>query len=361
MSHRHFIMTVGVVAALVLLVLTSTWVRFGMRFTRPCRVFPQSEWILQKTEPDTFEARLLERGKGDRQQIDLYRFERGDLVRFGMAPDLTPGLIVPAGSEMAWFDSHETRSALEELRPQLLEAEANLRAASTGERDELVALARSEVDAARAEHDRLSTEYERAQQLLEQGLVSNEAFDLAKALERTAEADLQAAQLRLEVAQVGEKEAVIAGWRAHRDWLKQRIDIAAERLEENRVRCPIQGEIVTLQGDSALVRVAAMDTLYAIAPVSPSRAQTLAAGQTAIVKTDGMGSRRFEGWVSRVDRQVSSVHQQSVVWVTVAIPNPGRASVAGMKGNVEFRGEKITLLAWLTDRLRHTMDHTLGV
>ena len=163
MSHRHFIMTVGVVAALILLVMTSTWVRFGMRFTRPCLVFPQSEWILQKTQPDTFEARLLERQKGDRQQIDLYRFERGDRVHFSMTPDLTPGKVVAAGSEVAWFDSYQMRSALEELRPQLVEAEANLAAASTGEREEMVALARSEVDATQAEHDRLTTEFARSE------------------------------------------------------------------------------------------------------------------------------------------------------------------------------------------------------
>lgn len=361
MSHRHFIMTVGVVAALILLVMTSTWVRFGMRFTRPCLVFPQSEWILQKTQPDTFEARLLERQKGDRQQIDLYRFERGDRVHFSMTPDLTPGKVVAAGSEVAWFDSYQMRSALEELRPQLVEAEANLAAASTGEREEMVALARSEVDATQAEHDRLTTEFARSEQLLTQGLVSDEEFDLAKALHRTAQADLQASQLRLAVAQVGEKEAVIAAWRARRDWLQQRIDDASERLEGNRVCCPIRGEIVTLQGDSALVRVAAVDTLFAIAPVSPSRAQTIAAGQTAIVKTQGAGSHRFEGWVARVDRHASSVQRQTVVWVTVAIPNPDRAPVAGMRGSVEFRGERVTLLAWLTDRLRHTMDHTMGV
>ena len=98
-----------------------------------------------------------------------------------------------AGTEVASFDSYANRRALEELRPQLEEAEANLRAASTGQRDEVIALARSEKDAAQAERDRLAADYERSQALWEQGLHSNAAYEMAEALHRQAEADLEAA------------------------------------------------------------------------------------------------------------------------------------------------------------------------
>ncbi len=360
MSHGRFLSMAGVVALIVLAVFASTWVHLGIRFDRPCRLFPQREWVLLQTGPDAFEARLLDRRDSNRQQIDLYRFKRGDLVRFRLTDGLTTGTKLAAGAEVARLESDLNRQTLDQLRPQLEEAEANLRAASTGQRAEVVALARSEVASAEAERDHLAAEYRRNQILWNQGLVSSATYEAAEALYRQAEADLEAARNNLRVAEVGEKAEIVEASQANRDILRQMIADADSRLDANRIRCPIAGEVVTLQGDSALVRVAALDTLFAVAPVPPSRVGTLAPGQSALVVPLGTSPRALGGQVVQVDGQASTVMGKSLYWVTVAVPNPERLPVAGVRGTVEFRGNRVSLLGWLADQIRHAGDRTLG-
>ncbi len=361
MSHGRFISLIGLLAILVLAIFASTWIHLGIRFARPCRLFPQREWILLQTQPDAFEARFLDRSRGNRQQIDLYRFERGDLVRFRLDQAVVPGGRIRAGQEVARLESYLNRQTLDQLRPQLLEAEANLRAASTGQREEVIALARSEIASATAARDRLATEYERSASLHAQGVVSDAEHEATEALFRQAEADLDAARNRLRVADVGEKSEVVEAWRARLDWLTQMVADADARLEGDRIRCPISGDIVTVQGDSALLRVADLDTLYAVAPVPPSRVGALAAGQTATIRSTGASWSALAGQVVQVDRQASTTLQGlSFYWVTIAVPNTAGLPVAGVRGTVEFRGAKVTLLAWLSDQLRHAADRSLG-
>lgn len=360
MSHGRFLSLVGVVALLTLVIFASTWIHLGIRFDRPCRLFPKQEWVVLQTDPDAFEARLMDRRNSNRQQIDLYRFDRGDLVRFRLSDGLSTGAKLAAGAEVARFESILNRQLFDQLRPQLEEAEANVRAASTGQRAEVVALARSEIAAAEAERDRLDAEYERSRTLHSQGLLSDAMFESIEAQFRQAEANLQTAKNSLRVAEVGEKTEIVEAWQAKRDALRQMIADAGGRLEADRVRCPIAGEVVTLQGDSALVRVAALDTLFAVAPVPPSRVGTLAPGQSAAVTPMGTSPQRLEGQVVQVDGQASTVLGMSFYWVTVAVPNPERLPVAGVRGKVEFRGQRVTLLGWLSDRLRHAGDRTLG-
>jgi multidrug efflux pump subunit AcrA (membrane-fusion protein) len=350
----------GILAILVLAIFASTWIHLGIRFARPCRLFPQREWVLIQTQPDAFEARFLDRSEGNRQQIDLYRFERGDLVRFRLNEAVAVGARISAGQEVARLDSYQNRQIVDQLRPQLEEAEANLRAASTGQREEVIALARSEIASASAARDLAAATYQRSVSMLEQGLFSEAAHESTQTVLHRAEADLDAARNRLRVAEVGEKAEVVEAWRARRDWLSQMLTDAGSRLEGDHIRCPIAGDIVTVQGDSALVRVAALDTLYAVAPVPPSRVETLAAGQSATIRPVGSSWDAMEGQVVQVDRQASTIRGLSFYWVTIAVPNSGRLPVVGVRGTVHFRGAKVSLLAWLSDQLRHAADRSLG-
>jgi hypothetical protein len=360
MSHGRFVSMIGILAVLVLAIFVSTWIHLEIRFTRPCRLFPQREWVLLQTQPDTFEARLLDRSAGNRQQIDLYRYRRGDFVQFSLNGAVAPGARVAAGGEVARLDSYVNRQTLEQLRPQLAEAEANLRAASTGEREEVIAQAQSEVAAAAAARDRIAGEHERAQALWEKGAVSDADNEDAAARFREAEAELDAAHNRLRVAEVGEKAAIVEVWQARRDRLRQMITDAEDRVGADRIHCPIDGEAVLVQGDSALLRVAALDTLYALAPVPPSRVNVLAPGYDATVRPLGAPSSGLPGRVVHIDDQASTIKGLSFYWVAVAVPNPDRLAVAGVRGTVAFRGDRVSLLGWLSDQIRHAADRSLG-
>lgn len=360
MSHGRFITLMGILAILILAVFFSTRIHLAVRFTRPCRLLAQAEWLLLQTGPDTFEARLLDRRNGNRQKIDLFRFQRGDVVHFSLSPGVVPGAAIPAGQEVARLDSYESRMVLEQLGPQLQEAQAGFRASKTGAKSEVIAQARSQVEAALAESNRRVSEFERAVSLRQQGVVSQAEYERAEARCQQAQAELDAVRNQLLAAESGEKEAVIEGWRARIRLLKQQIEDAQGRIEAQRIRCPIDGEVATLQADTALVRVTSLDTLYAIAPLSPSRAGRIGPGQTAWIMPMGIQGRGFPGRVVRVDRHAAAQAGRTFFWATVAVPNLEGQLAAGIRGRLRFHGERVSLLAWITDRLRHASDRSLG-
>jgi multidrug efflux pump subunit AcrA (membrane-fusion protein) len=360
MGRGRLIGLTGIVCVVAVGFYLSTRIEVPVSFTRPCRLLAQSEWLLLQTGPDTFEARLLDRAKSSHQQIDLFRFERGDVVRFSLSHNVVPGVSVGSGQEIARLESYENRQLLDQLRPQLAEAQAGLRSAETGERNEIIALARSEVEAFRARCTRRESEFTRAASMWDQGIISQAEYELAEARHLEAQAELRAAENRLQAAEAGEKDAIVEGWQARVDLLAQQIEDAQARIEARRIRCPIDGAIVTLQGDTALVRVADLDTLYAVAPVPPSRAGMLKPGQSVLVHATGCRGERLSGEVLRVDCHAAALAGRTFIWVTAAIPNPDCRLTGGICGKVRFHGERASLLGWFIDRFRHASDRTLG-
>lgn len=360
MGRGRFIPLVGLLAVLAVAFYLSTIIQVPVDFTRPCRLLPQTEWLLLQTGPDTFEAHLYDRSMSRHQQIDLFRFERGDVIRFGLASDIIPGEAIESDKEVAYLESHENRQILDQLRLQLAEAEAGLRSAETGERTEIIALARSEVEAFQARLLRRETEYRRAASLWDQGLVSRAERDRAEAEYLESQAELCAAQNSLRAAEAGEKRAVVEGWQARVALLATQIEDAQERINARRIRCPIAGEIATLQSDTALVRVADIDTLCAISPVPPSRAGGISPGQPVMVRVMGQADGPFPGEVLRVDRHAVAREGRTFFWVTATIPNPELRVAGGVSGTLRFQGGKASLLGWFIDRLRHASDKTLG-
>ena len=359
MSHERLLTVAGSIAALALAVLLGLWIRLPLEFTRPCRLLPQAEWILIRTGPDTFEARLITRTAGERQTLDIFRFERGDVVRFEREGTIRPGARVAAGDEVAYLRSHASRAARQTSALELLEAEAGLRTVETGGKAEIVARTRGEMAAAQALRAQRETESRRTARLHEAGLASDAQHETAASLLEQAEANLSAARSALEAVEVGEKSAIVEAYLARVELLRGRLAEAALRVDAETLRSPIAGEVMALQADSALVRIADTDTLYAFSPVPPSRVFHLRPGRGAVVQA--MGSPvRARGWVVSVDSEASAVAGRTFFWATVAIPNPDGLLRPGLEGSLRFTGAPVTLLAWVVDRVRHASDRALG-
>lgn len=351
----------GVLAAVVLAGFIGTRVHQAISFGSPCRLLAQAEWLLLQAGEDALEASLQDRRSESRRQIDLYRFQRGDMIRFRIAPGIALGDSVMAGQELACMESREDRQRLDQLLPQLEEARALLREAETGERVETVDQIRSEVAAARARSERWDSESARVESLWRQGITSEAEQETAAARRREAAAELAALENKLRAAVAGEKEETVAAHRARVDLLEQQVRDARALIEGGLIRCPIAGRFMTLAGDSALVRVADVDTLYAVAPVPPSRASMLRVGDRVRYVAGALRSGAAAGRVVRIDCHASYQGERTFFWVTAVLPNPDGRLQPGVRGSLRFEGREVNLLRWLADQMRHASDRTLGI
>jgi len=143
------------------------------------------------------------------------------------------------------------------------------------------------------------------------------------------------------------------------DLLNQRIESARISIEAGSIHCQIGGEVVTLQGDSALVRIADLDTLYAIAPITPTRAERIVVGSKAYISTPAMNGADGIGHIVRIDRIAATNAGRTYFWTTVAIPNNDRYLAAGSLGQIRFRGQKVSALTWLRDQFANASDQQI--
>jgi len=360
-AHGRLLILAGILAVLVLVGYVGTCVQRAVSFRCPCRLLAQAEWLLLQAGEDALEASLRDRRGDDRRRIDLYRFQRGDVIRFRLAGDVALGDSVRAGQELARMESLELRQRLDQLLPQLDEARALLRGAETGERVETVDQIRGEIAAARARSERWDSESARVEALWRQGIASEAESEAAAARRREAAAELAALESKLRAAEAGEKEASVAAYRARVVLLEQQVRDAQAQIDGGLIRCPIAGRLMTLAGDSALVRVADVDTLYAVAPVPPSRAAMLRVGDGVFYATGGLGRGGVAGRLVRIDRHASYQGERTFFWVTAALPNPDGRLQPGIRGSLRFEGQEVSLLRWLADQMRHASDRSLGV
>ena len=119
MSRGRLFSILGITVVLALVVCAFVAIDLPIRFTYTCRLLAQAEWVLLKTGPDTFEAHLRAANPTRPERIDLYRFQRGDRVRFQLTDGIDAQRELLPGQEVAHLHSEAQQQELEELLPFL--------------------------------------------------------------------------------------------------------------------------------------------------------------------------------------------------------------------------------------------------
>ena len=112
-----------------------------------------------------------------------------------------------------------------------------------GSRPEQVIQAESQVNAIAAEEENARTYYERMSALLEEGAVSRQSADTAKAQWKSAEAKLRNAEAALSLAETGPREEDIRAAEAKLSALEAELKDYEYRLSESTLTAPQDGVI----------------------------------------------------------------------------------------------------------------------
>ncbi len=170
-----------------------------------------------------------------------------------------------------------------------------------------VAVARYQLDQARAEKVNAGLDYERKQALVEKGTIARSLFDTAEARFRTAAA-----------AEEGLSAALLAA--------KAALAEAEVLLDYTNIRAPFDAVVLTKNADigdivtplaatadakAAVVTIADMESLLVEVDVSEANIGRVAAGQPCEIRLDAFPDRRFPGRVHMVlptaDRSKASI------------------------------------------------------
>lgn len=234
----------------------------------------------------------------------------------------------------------------ENLQARLREARANLQAAEAARDGAVAQVTKSEIEAESPEAALARRNFERAEQLAGQRLISASALDEARTALEEAENRRRAAvgQLAIARARVLEAEAHVAQAGAA-------VERAAEELASATIRAPIRATVLTRDVEvgspvSSILNMGAnatlvmtlgdIDRVYVEGRVDESDIGRVRVGQPARITTEAFAERTFEGRVTRISPIGVDRDNVTTFAVEVSIENADKVLKANMTANAEI-------------------------
>ena len=262
--------------------------------------------------------------------------------------------------------AHRAQSLLEELL--------------SGSRPEEVAAAEAGVASAQAEADRWQSEWQRQQNLHEEGVISVQQLEATRAAHQTAQARLrqtleqsklvregprkeqieqaraalQEARQRYALVQSGPRQETIAQARALLEQARQALAVSQTRLNYATLLSPLSGIVLSqniepgeyVAAGTPVITVGDLSNVWLRAFINETDLGRVKVGQPVRIRTDTNADKVYEGLVSFLAPQAEftpkNVQTQQervklVYRVKIDIPNPLQELKAGMPADAEIQ------------------------
>ncbi|MCS6782898.1 MAG: efflux RND transporter periplasmic adaptor subunit [Gloeomargarita sp. SKYBB_i_bin120] len=261
---------------------------------------------------------------------------------------------VAAGQILAVMDDSNLRGQLTQAQAQVKAAQANLQRLLAGNRRQEIAQAQAQVAEVQAALQRAEFDFLRSQTLWNQGAISRQEFDRARTERDQLQARLRQAQQQLDLLKAGFRPEEIAQARAQLLQAQGVLQVVQAQLNDTILRAPFAGVVSRIYAEpgafvtpttsgSTVASATSSSVLALVAPnqvvakVPETVLPQLRLGQTAKIIADAYPDTPFTGRVTRI--AVQSVLEQNVnsFEVRLAVRDPQQKLRAGMSTSVLFQ------------------------
>ena len=246
------------------------------------------------------------------------------------------GDVVKAGQILARLDDREILAQLEQARAARLSAAARLEEALAGSRPQEVDRAQAAVEEADANLNTARINLERAQVLMDKGVLARQVLDDARNAYDVAAAQVKVARKNLELTKLGPRAEQIKLARAQLTEAEASIAYLETQLENTIIRAPIagtvlerlieKGEMVTTGfvsgrgAKSALVSIADLKDLEVELDINESDIPRVRVGQPCAVVPESYPDRKYQARVREIAPEAN--RQKATIQVKVSILDP---------------------------------------
>jgi HlyD family secretion protein len=282
------------------------------------------------------------------------------------------GDIVSKGSPLIRMDKEELKARLDERKAMLKGAEAGYDTAKANleNAEARVESAMAEIKVAESEVERIKAIFEEARdnfnrisELFRQGYASKKDMDSARALYDSTNAQFNAAiakrrslEAALSTAKAGFRaaEAQVKYSDANIDEAQAQLKVIETQLKDTELLSPIEGVIAyksfeegeTVPSGKSIYTIYDLKKIWARVDIEETEAGRLKLGDSAIVKTDALPDKGFDGEIIEIGKEAEFATQRDVTRgrqdiktfrVKVAIKNPDGILKPGMTVMVRFK------------------------
>ncbi len=262
--------------------------------------------------------------------------EKGDKVREGQV--------------IVRLEDDEYRAQLQQVQGNLTALEARLRELLNGSRPEEIAVAKANLDQARADQGNARVNLERTKKLTDEKVMSAQAYDDAKARYDIQAARVASLERTYELVKLGPRQEAIDQVRGQIQQAKGQVAFYETTLSNTVIRAPItgtilervveKGEFVTtgFVGDRGakgyVVSLADLNDLQVELDINQNDFAKLDARQRAIITTDAYPDKRYQGEIEEISPEAN--RQKATVQVKVKVLDPDGFLRPEMNASVAF-------------------------
>jgi HlyD family secretion protein len=264
---------------------------------------------------------------------------------------VSEGETVQAGQLIARLDDTEQTEQHALNAAELDAAEAALAELEAGSRPQEIAAAEAVLRSAEAERDRVRLDFVRQQELRAKEVIADRDFESAQALLKVAEAGVAEAAEKLKLVREGPRAETIRQARAVVAQARASLALAATRLTETSLLCPLGGVVLShniepgefVSAGTPVVTVADTRHPWVRAYVDQTDLGRVKPGQKVVVRTDTAPGRDLAGTVTFIASeaeftpktvQTAKERVKLVFRIKVEVPNPRDELKPGMPADV---------------------------
>lgn len=257
---------------------------------------------------------------------------------------------VTQGQVIVRLEDDEYRAQLAQAAGQLAALEARLAELVNGSRPEEIALAKANLDQARADQENARVALERVRKLVADGVQARQVLDDAQARYDGQTARVASLDRAYELARLGPRAEIKDQVRAQIAEAKGRLAFYETQLANTVIRAPIsgtilervveRGEFVTtgFVGDRGakgyVVSLADLNDLQVELDINQNDFARLGPKQKGVVTTDAYPDRKYEGVIEEISPEANRA--KATVQVKVKVLNPDGFLRPEMNASVAF-------------------------
>ncbi len=221
------------------------------------------------------------------------------------------GQNVQKGDRLAIIDSAELESQVLQNKASLREAQARLAELKAGSRPQEIEQAKANVNYAEAELSKAKKDYERAEKLVKDELISAQQMDAAKKTYETASAQYQKALEALSLVKEGSRKETILAGENRAGQAEASLSASEERLKDTVLYAPLSG-VILRKNIEAGETVAAGIPVYTIGDlenpwvkvyVKEDKLGLVRLGQKAEITVDSYPNKKYEGTITYISSE----------------------------------------------------------
>lgn len=258
------------------------------------------------------------------------------------------GEVVSAGDVILRLDNAQQQAQLRSAEATLTKLKANLALTRAGAREEEVDRAEQQVATAKKRLEFSSAEADRLRRAYKQNAVSISAYQKAKGNASVEREQLAGARKQLAVVSAEARPKRLESMRAEVEAQESQVEFFRQKLEETRLKAPIDGQIVSrkllfalgdyLNRGDIVATVQQTDTLRAEVRMPESTISEVELGALASTRFWMYPGSSFAGHVTKIAPDAEQSEYGKIVRILVALDKAGPKVKPGMTGHAKIRG-----------------------